>query len=138
MHLCACLFSRARLILHREALALRPVIAPKSFAACSSVLLPPLAPYTASYPPSRSSVSSLLPLFWRSPGSSAYIRATSAFADVRRACALSTGGCWDRVGVGHGYAHRTHTRTRVYGYIPVAGTGTVGLETPRGFTRADP
>ncbi|KAG1843538.1 hypothetical protein C8R48DRAFT_684733 [Suillus tomentosus] len=40
-------------------------------------------------------VSALLPLFWRSPVSSAHVRATSAFADVRRACALSTGGCWE-------------------------------------------
>ncbi|KAG2035536.1 hypothetical protein BDR03DRAFT_983549 [Suillus americanus] len=45
-------------------------------------------------------VLSLLPLFWHSPVSSTYVQATSAFADMRWACMLSTGGCWDQVGAG--------------------------------------
>ncbi|KAG2040214.1 hypothetical protein BDR03DRAFT_146756 [Suillus americanus] len=37
-------------------------------------------------------------LFWRLPVLFACVRAMSAFADVRWACALNTGGCWNRVG----------------------------------------
>ncbi|KAG1887540.1 uncharacterized protein F5891DRAFT_1199621 [Suillus fuscotomentosus] len=40
--------------------------------------------------------------FWRLPVWFAYVRATSAFADMRWACALSTGGCWDRAVVNGG------------------------------------
>ncbi|KAG1873252.1 hypothetical protein C8R48DRAFT_769683 [Suillus tomentosus] len=59
-------------------------------------------------------VLSLLPLFWCSPVSSAYVQATSAFADMRWACALSTGGCWDwvRAGTGAGWPRDTRGFTR--------------------------
>ncbi|KAG1897751.1 uncharacterized protein F5891DRAFT_1191678 [Suillus fuscotomentosus] len=40
--------------------------------------------------------------FWCLPVWFAYVQATSAFADMRWACALSTGGCWDRAVVNGG------------------------------------
>ncbi|KAG1825408.1 hypothetical protein EV424DRAFT_1537758 [Suillus variegatus] len=78
-------------------------------------------------------VSSLLPLFWHSPVSSAYVQATSAFANVRRACALSTGGCWDRVEAGHRYAPTPVPVPVSMGTYPWWVRVWVGLKTPMGL-----